>query len=486
MKRRDLLKTGALAGLGGLFSFGAHPAGRHSASQQPVRNVIFFAYDGFTWEDVASARTYAKRHMDRSLAFDRLFDRSSAGSMDSSSLTSVTTDSAAASCAWGTGQKIVSGLLNMYPDGTTLEPILRLAQQKGLATGLITTTRLTHATPAGWYAQIDWRRREEDIALQLTDMPPEVLLGGGHRALSGELRDDGHDVYGDFVDQDFTIVRSEAELQQANSSKLLGVFHRSHLPYEIDRRFQGVAAPTLAQMVTKGLEVLSGYDQGFLAQIEAGRIDHANHRNDAGGLLWEVLAADEALAVLMEYVDTHPDTLLIMASDHGTGSGAVYGVGKRYREGSTTHDHITKRTASFPYIIDEMQHDPVPPHVTGVAKRYTGIRMTDEQAALMVRALHGDLAMPNLQAYDRQPYNTLAHCLRGGTYDDPDRLNINFATGQHTAGPVPVAAYGAGADTLECGMVDNTDLYDWMASALDISYRNPSMSRHAAREALAE
>lgn len=186
----------------------------------------------------------------------------------------------------------------------------------------------------------------------------------------------------------------------------------------------------------------------------------------------------------MAYVDAHPDTLLIMASDHGTGGGTVYGVGARYREGSTTHDHITKCTASFPYIVDCMQEDPVPPHVKEVAEQYTGVRMTGEQAGLMVRALHDDLAMPNLQAYDRQPYNTLTHCLRGGTYDNPDRLNINFATGQHTAGPVPVAAYGAGADALQIGLVDNTDLYEWVTTALDINYQNPSMTPEAALEAL--
>ena len=483
MNRRELLKAGLAAGLGSLWPWAPAQKAASSASRR-AKNVIFFAYDGLTWEDIGSARTYAERHLDKPLAFDRLFARGSAGSMDSSSLTSVTTDSAAASTAWATGQKIVSGLLNMYPDGTTLEPILRLAQQKGLATGLITTTRLTHATPAGWYAQIDWRRREEDIALQLVDTPPEVLLGGGHRALDANQREEGHDVYADFADQGFTLVRDNSELAEANASKLLGVFHDSHIPYEIDRRFQDVSAPTLETMVDAGLQVLSGYDRGFLVQIEAGRIDHANHRNDAGGSLWEVLAADAALDVAMAYVDAHPDTLLIMASDHGTGSGTVYGVGARYREGSTTHDHITKCTASFPYIVDRMQEDPVPPHVKEVAEQYTGVQMTDEQATLMVRALHEDLAMPNLQAYDRQPYNTLAHCLRGGTYDNPDRLNINFATGQHTAGPVPVAAYGAGADALQIGLVDNTDLYEWVTTALDINYQNPSMTPEAALEAL--
>lgn len=89
-----------------------------------------------------------------------------------------------------------------------------------------------------------------------------------------------------------------------------------------------VAAPSLAEMTRRGLEVLSGYANGFVVQVEAGRIDHANHGNDSGGALWDILAADEALEVMLDFVDRTPNTLLILASDHGTGSGAVYGVGR--------------------------------------------------------------------------------------------------------------------------------------------------------------
>jgi alkaline phosphatase len=174
------------------------------------------------------------------------------GSMLTHSLTSVVTDSAAASSAWATGRKVVNGALSMYPDGRELATILDLAADAGKATGLITTTRLTHATPAAWGARVPDRDLEDDIAAQYLERRPHVLLGGGREHFVPGARSDGRDLVAEFRAAGYQIMHSAAELSNIRGDRLLGVFTEGHLPFEIDRRFQGAAGPSLAAITRAG------------------------------------------------------------------------------------------------------------------------------------------------------------------------------------------------------------------------------------------
>ena len=174
MKRKDFLKTGLAAGMGALL-----PSGRKYRSLSPIsgkaKNIIFFAYDGFSWEDFSSAQHYSLRNFGRQLHIEKLFRSGSAGSMQSYSLTSMVTDSSAATTTWATGRKIVNGSLSAYPDGEALTTILELAKAHGKATGVVSTTRVSHATPAGWIAKHVNRRAEEEIADQLVEFKADVI-----------------------------------------------------------------------------------------------------------------------------------------------------------------------------------------------------------------------------------------------------------------------------------------------------------------------
>jgi alkaline phosphatase len=263
------------------------------------------------------------------------------------SLTSVVTDSSAAATTWSTGRKIVNQQVCQFPDGTPLTSILHLAQDRGMGTGLITTARITHATPAAWWARIGNRDREGDIAVQYLDSGMDVLLGGGEEFFLADDRSDGRDLFAEFQGKGYQLLRTREELLRATGDRLLGVFTRGHVAYEIDRLYQNVPSPSLAEMTGKGLELLDGKDAGFVLQVEVGRVDHGNHENDPGSVLHEILAGDEALRVILDYADRTPGTLVIMGSDHATGGGVVYGRGPNYRLSTEAHQEVKRQRASY-------------------------------------------------------------------------------------------------------------------------------------------
>jgi alkaline phosphatase len=441
-----------------------------------ARNLIFFCYDGFTWEDYGAARAYATRHQNRTLALERLFALGAAGSMMSSSLTSIVTDSAAASSAWSTGRKVVNGSLSMFPDGRELTTIMALAKEAGKATGVATTTTATHATPAGFVVSVPGRGAEQDIADLYYDFGLEVILGGGTRFFKADLRDDSRPLFADFAARGYDVARSKEELAASNGSKLLGIFADGHLPYEIDRVHQNVDVPSLADMTRQALRVLSGYGNGFVLQIEAGRIDHSNHATDAAATLWDTLAADDALDVVLSFIDHHPDTLLILASDHGTGGGAVYGTGGGYRDSSVQFDNIAKHRASFEYLFSQLGEAPDAGAIAEAARQYMDLPLSPSDAQRLAAVAAGDEDEIRGPTFSFGAVNVLAYLLA----NHEQGINLFWNSSHHTAGPVPVAVYGANSRPTQIGLVDNVHLYTWMTEALGIEHENPVMTEEEA------
>jgi alkaline phosphatase len=364
-------------------------------------------------------------------------------------------------------------------------PILGSPRPPTRATGLITTTRITHATPACWIAKVEDREFEDEIAEQYLAFRPDVLLGGGARHFLAERRADGRDMFGAFASAGYTVVRTREQLAAANGSRLLGVFSSDHMPFEIDRARQSAGGPSLVEMTRSGLAVLEGAERGFVVQIEAGRIDHSNHKNDVGATLHDILAADETLAFLLDYVDRRPDTLLIMASDHATGGGTAYGVGRFYRNASDALERIRHHDASFDHMLARLGRRPARSEVIDVVRAHTGITLVPNQAEILERAIVDNVRAGIAMAYNDQPHNTLGYVLYGGGGGrHADRLNVNFTTGQHTAGIVPVAVYGAPAGDVNVSLIDNTELFGWMLAALGAQHENPTMSEADAREVM--
>jgi alkaline phosphatase len=499
MKRRDLLKTGAAAGLGALIPSaltGCTPAAASAAPavgsaagngrRGPVRNIIFYVYDGTGYEDLAAARFFSERVLNRPLLLQELMGRGAAGSMFPHSLTSIVTDSAAASSVWAVGRKVVNGAMSMYPDGTRLTTIMQLAKDRGMATGLVTSTRITHATPGAWIARVPSRAMEDEIAEQYLEFEPDVLLGGGSAPFDAAEREDGRDLFAEFRAKGYDILRTREDLRRSNGSRLLGTFTpgMEHLAYEIDRRYQGAPSPSLADVTRKGLEVLGGSESGFLLQVEAGRIDHANHINDPGAMIWDWMAADEALQPILEFVDGRDDTQLIFVPDHDTGSNAIYGYGSGYALTTPAFEALSRRRASQPWMVDELGDRPSAGDLRDGVREYLGFEATPEQVERLVHLFHEGVHAGHPTAHGGLQTSLnwiLSEIPRGAT----DRPPIVYGTRGHTAGVVPLARYGAGVAPGNLGIVDNTELFYWMTEMLGIDFENPEMTEAEALQHLA-
>jgi alkaline phosphatase len=224
-------------------------------------------------------------------------------------------------------------------ESNALTSALTLAERKGKATGIVSTARITHATPAATYAIAPHRDWEDDsklpedatdctdIASQLINYSEgdgiEVALGGGRRHFlttdQGGRRTDGVDLTQQWLNaagtETRTYVTNKTELNNAdiaNSDKLLGLFTSSHMSYEADR--DDNEEPSLAEMTETALEVLKKDQDGFFLMVEGGRIDHGHHAGNAYRALTDAHAFAEAVQTAVD--NTNGETLIIVTADH--------------------------------------------------------------------------------------------------------------------------------------------------------------------------
>jgi len=254
------------------------------------------------------------------------------------------TDSAAAVTAMACGRKTVNGVLGedasaVYgkSDGKKLEPLGLWAEGRGMRVGLVTTTRVTHATPAGFYATVNDRDRERTIARQAIASSVDLLLGGGREFFRPGPRVSGDPGWpaGDSEDLEalarsrgFTIVTSGRELAEVASleTKVLGLFADSHMPYEAPAGRAGDRAgtPSLVEMTRWAIARLRATGRPFFLMVEGGRIDHAGHANWARTLVDETAAFDDAIGAALVMLDPKA-TLVLVTADHETGGLAING-----------------------------------------------------------------------------------------------------------------------------------------------------------------
>ncbi|MDB4936271.1 MAG: alkaline phosphatase family protein [Labilithrix sp.] len=304
----------------------------------PPRRVVFFLGDGMGINVMTAARIYAKGETG-SLTMDTLPET---GFVRTYSKDSQVTDSAAAMTAYMTGIKVGNDVLSMSADtkykgtnGTAVKTLLEIAKSDKLGTGVVTTTRVTHATPAATYAHVNDRDREEDIAAQL--VPGEkgynaalgdgvdVVLGGGTRQFlpmvaASPGRADGRNLVEVMKSKGYAYADTKAGFDAIPkaATKVLGLFGPSHMSYELDRDAQ--KEPSLAEMSLEAVDVLAKNPRGFFLMVEGGRIDHALHETNAKRALADTVAFDRAIADVLARLrkddPTLASTLVVVTADH--------------------------------------------------------------------------------------------------------------------------------------------------------------------------
>ncbi|MBN2365272.1 MAG: alkaline phosphatase, partial [Calditrichaeota bacterium] len=227
------------------------------------------------------------------------------------------TDSAAGATAMATGHKTLNGMVGVLPDSTPVPTILEICRDQGLATGLVATSSITHATPACFASHIISRYKQEEIAVQLLQNKVDVLLGGGRKYFLPEImengsRSDNMNLVSEAQLAGYDYVESSLDLNNSEQRKILGLFANEGFTNSDDE-------PALAEMTRKAIEVLSQNTQGFFLVVEGSQIDWAGHNNDLEWLEREMLAFDEAVTVANKFAIENDETLIVVTADHETG-----------------------------------------------------------------------------------------------------------------------------------------------------------------------
>jgi alkaline phosphatase len=298
--------------------------GEKAAGKATARNVIVFVGDGMGPSTVTAARWYKIQNGLGGLNMDTL---SSTAVVRTESADSIVTDSAAAATALFSGHKTNSSMLNVYGNDS-YTTILEHAKEQGKSTGIITTSMLTDATPAGCYARAESRSDEQGIGKQLYDAGIDVIMGGGSRALlscnstdpecgKAGTRTDG-DLIKAFQDRGYRYVYDEKGFESLASNgtpRLLAVFDYDVMRYEVDRAGDMAGEPSLAEMTAAAIRSLSQDPDGYFLMVEGGNIDHASHDTRAYKTVTDTVAFDDAVGTAMEMVNLN-DTLVIVVADH--------------------------------------------------------------------------------------------------------------------------------------------------------------------------
>lgn len=313
--------------------------------------VLFFLGDGFGTTTQTATRIYAHGE-DGQLTIDTLPETAW---IRTYSHDAQVTDSAPSMSAYMTGVKMNNDVISMSENtvaikpgdaantmnlcgsanGTAASSLFESAKHLGLAVGSVTTTRVTHATPAATYAHICHRDLENDIAAQAVPGGTgynsalgdglDVLMGGGRKQFlpntAGGGRTDGRDLTTELKNKGYQYVSDATSFNAVDAkktTKLLGLFTDSHMTYDLDR--DPSKEPSLAQMTTKAIDVLNNNAHGFALMVEGGRIDHALHSSNARRALQDAVAFDEAIKSAidkMKLIDPNLDhTMIVVTSDH--------------------------------------------------------------------------------------------------------------------------------------------------------------------------
>ena len=453
-----LLSTIAVA----VIMAGACPA----AAGPKAKNVIVLIVDGCSAEQYTFARWFKGAPLS--------FDPYRVGAIRTYIADSVIADSAPAASAFATGVRTSDKFISVGPhpetiSGVPLPPedlryrpvatVLEGARLLKKSTGIVATSRVTHATPAAFMAHVPSRVQEDDIMEQAVHQGIDVVFGGGRRHLiPKELkgrRVDGDNLYETLKGWGYQIVENRRELQGVSSGRVFGLFAPSHMEPEIDRPRLHPDQPTLAEMTRKAIEILSQDPDGFFLMVEGSQVDWACHANDPAYLLSDLLAYDQAVAAALDFAKKDGRTLVLAMSDHNTGG---FSIGNQASNGIYPQmkveaflDPFRKMQASSVRMWALIENDQTAARVKAVVKEGWALDIAEDEAQRIL----------SLAA----SYKDSAHHAIGEVLC-PKYTYVGWTTHGHSGGDVPLHAFGPGKPS---GVLAAPDIARVCAEAMGFS-----------------
>ena len=470
MKRSDFFRNASLITIGASItpSILANDhfksvKGVEKGPEKVAKNIIFLVSDGMSVGTLNMADLLAQRKLGRSSYWLDLYreNKVKRGLMDTASANSIVTDSAAASSSWGCGKRVFNGRVNMGENGEKYIPILQKFKSQNKAVGCVTSVPITHATPAGFCINNLSRGNQAEIAEQYLDLRFDVMLGGGLEYFDPSLRKDGKDLFASFKDEGYHVARNKKDLKnlEANKKPIMGVFHESAIPYAVDHasdKQKQQSVPTLAEMSQVAINELAKNENGFVIQIEGGKVDWAAHGNDIGGLLFDQLAFDEAIKVALDFAESRDDTLVIITTDHGNANpGLFYG-----KEADQNFDKIQTFKHSNEWVMNNITKEPTTNQIIEIIDHAQGIQIKKEEAKV-IQEHYAQLSEKDRTNSYKLPFEKLAQIQKNYT-------NVGWAGMHHSADFVELAMFGAGSEMLP-QFIKNYELHNFMLKAAGVT-----------------
>ena len=385
--------------------------------------------------------------------------------------TSFAPDSASTATSLSSGFKTHSGVIGMGIDkttkGTTIAEMLR---DKGWKIGIVSTVTINHATPAAYYAHVASRNDYYEIGLQMAASDFDYFGGGsvnqadnGDKSIYEVLEDNGYLVTNDrdtilSLNSDSGKVYAYSPVLQDDGAMM----------YALDAEDNQLQ---LKDFVRKGIDVLDN-ETGFFMMVESGKIDWAGHANDALANIYDTLAFDEAIQVAVEFAKQHPEeTLIVVTGDHETGGMTIgyaatgydtaFDILRNQKCSFVAFDEmVAERTAAGDFSFDvlmDMVEENFGLVAPGESAEVEALVMNDYEYALLQKA-YDDAMSGNVDGYEESllygGYNPISVTL---THIINNKAGIGWTSYFHTGLPVPVYAYGEGAEAF-IGSYDNTQV----------------------------
>jgi alkaline phosphatase len=485
-----MIATGGTAAGLGANAAAAEP--RHGGDRRGIDNVIYLVGDGMGRTHVTAGRErfYGA---DGKLTMETLpshgyvstyaVEKNSGQPGEEDFVPNLVTDSASSATAWSSGVKTYNAALGVDAKGAVKPTLMEMAKQAKYRTGNVSTAEITDATPAGQMSHALARGCQgpvysaascQDTSITGTALPTDdvrvvpiadqiarngtadVILGGGlsrfDAADEDALKKQGYQVLGSPATQ---TVATRTDLTRAGGSKVFGLFNKGNLTVEKTKREnpQSVQAqePTLPELTSKAISLLDGKKQrrGFYLQVEGALIDKRSHANDAAQTLEEIKAFDDAVKVALDFAKKDRHTLVIVTADHECAGFNII------EKGSFTN----AEAATPPANVDNGN-----PANNSTPSRATGTKLDPERSTGIVNGAGSADASNFAPATFRTPDD--AESVTDGSPEAS--LWLSYLSGNHTGADVPIFSYGRGSDELN-GSVDNTDLFDVMGEALNLS-----------------
>jgi alkaline phosphatase len=432
-----------------------------TAGSKIVKNIIVLIPDGCSSDDYTAARWYKGSPL--------TLEEMACGLVRTFNSDSLITDSAPAATAYATGHKTGDKMVGILSDINTavipgthnpseqtkfmpVASVLEGAKMIGKATGLIATSNIQHATPAGfsshWYARSNYTEIAEQQVYQNID----VVFGGGLVYLKpkskGGKRADEEDLVDVLKSNGYDFITTRDELKEYNGNKVWGMFADDAMAYELDRPTTNKNEPSLAEMTSKAIEVLSKDNDGFFLMVEGSKVDWAAHANDPVATITDVIAFDNAVKVALDYAKKDGNTIVIAFTDHGNGG---FTIGDRATNDSYSKlpfdkvfAPLKKATLTGEGIEKMLKGSQDNTAIKAMIKKYFAVEATDEEVNKVKTFKPGEWN------YGFGPIIS-------------SRANIGWTTNGHTGEDITLYAYGP---TRPEGTLDNTDIAKYIATSL--------------------